>query len=753
MVIRIPENFSKNAASLKNNQLKQAKLDYEVNRDYNFVASKISETGMREIKSKVSAEVTKAYVKSMYASLDELTDGLGKAKKGADKLSKGSGKEYHGLKELKSHFKDLAEAEGELQGGSAKLASGASELTSGLQTAAKGSGELYSQTNANSGDIAKLAAGASALAGGTEKLTQNSGQLINGSKLLSSESGKLLDNENGIPALAAGSKQLQSGIDNLESQVKNAQKENPQQLVDGLKKLTQGIEEMKKQTNSSQTASSLTQIEKSIKDNLTSVVTEQAESNGTIVKTIQDDSSLTEEQKNSLLAKVKAAQTTELNRTEEQLTEVQSDLTKIQTQLQEQSSDQVAQLNGGFNSLLTALNGTKDQPGLNSGVSQLVSGQEKLANGVPLLKSGADQLAAGIGQLNAEAPGLVSGINSLSTGIGEYAGGVDQLGKGAESLKNGNEQLNKTWPTLVSGIQTLNNGQKQLASGASQLSGNMNQLTAGLSQLSDGTQQMSNGSGKLMSGAESLSKGNQTLGNNLGDAHSQLADTPTDNGHAKQFAEPVKMVDATHTRVATLGGGFAPYFISLGLFVGALFLTIVYDMGRPAGYPRSGWSIAISKFFVLTIMAVGQALLVDIVALKGLGLAVSSVPVFIFFTILVSMTFMAIIEFLAGSFDNVGRFIAVILLIFQLVTNGGAYAVQLIPSSIQPLSYILPMTYSVGGFRNIIAYGQGGMLIGNSLVLFGFMIVFLLLTIATYTLMFNRRHRVAADAEEHHAAG
>ncbi|UZM98954.1 hypothetical protein OL548_32895 [Lysinibacillus sp. MHQ-1] len=46
--------------------------------------------------------------------------------------------------------------------------------------------------------------------------------------------------------------------------------------------------------------------------------------------------------------------------------------------------------------------------------------------------------------------------------------------------------------------------------------------------------------------------------------------------------------------VPNYGTGFAPYFISLGLFVGALLISIVFPLVEPAIRPKK-WSILVHK--------------------------------------------------------------------------------------------------------------------------------------------------------------
>ena len=63
--------------------------------------------------------------------------------------------------------------------------------------------------------------------------------------------------------------------------------------------------------------------------------------------------------------------------------------------------------------------------------------------------------------------------------------------------------------------------------------------------------------------------------------------------------------------------------------------------------------------------------------LKSITCTGPNVPLFILFTILTSLSFMAIIQLLVTTLENPGRFVAVIILIFQLVTSAGTFPNEL----------------------------------------------------------------------------
>lgn len=710
MTVRIPASFSKHATTLADGTVKPAQMIYRLNADYNFIASRMADAGEKELKSRISAEITKTYAQSMYKQLDELTDGLKQASAGSTKLTKGAKKELTGLNQLKNGFESLASGTATLQSGTAQLASGAQQLNSGAGTLSTG---VQHYTGAVSG---QLVPGAAQLTNGLNQL--NSG--IQSQNLV----GQVNQLNNGMQAFATNIGQLQPKLSaSIDPETIGKQAVQAAKL--------QGLNQ-KSSTAASQLATTVTT---GIAQTINSSQTQQSVSEG-----IQQNQDLTAALEPLFIAMVEKeypgmndetakpyadelmakqlpvlADSIAKNATQAISTNIAAQSTMIAAQVQpslQQTTEQtISQTASGTASqiksgVVSGLNQKDPSTGLtlNAAAQQLAAGTSQLAggNGLPLLASSVNQAAQGANQLN-------SGLNQLNSNSAALAGGAKTLAQSTGKLANGADQL-------TTGASALASGQDKLASGANQLS----------------------------DGAEKIYQGNQTLGTNLSTAHGQLAKTPTDGAHAQQFATPVHASNQSHQSVDTFGSGFAPYFISLGLYVGALLLTIIFDLGRPSGQATSGWAIALSKFFITLLMSIGQSLLIDIIVLKGLGLHVSNPMLFVAYTILTSMSFMAIIEWLAGSFDNEGRFACIVILILQLVSSGGAYAIQLIPNWLQNVANFLPMTYSVNGFRAIIDGHQPALLSFNATVLWIFVLVAVGLSILTFTIRFN--HKLHQDS-------
>jgi putative membrane protein len=397
-----------------------------------------------------------------------------------------------------------------------------------------------------------------------------------------------------------------------------------------------------------------------------------------------------------------------------------------------------------------------------AGAKKLAAGLAASSQGAAELKAGADGLAAGLGQLAAANPtlaespefqGLLAASQRLAGGLEKSAAGQQQLAAGAESLEQGvgklaagSVQLKEGLNGAKSGAQTLEAGLGKLSSGASELSGGLSKLKSSTAALNDGSSKLKAGAGELSGGLLTLDDGAQELSTKLNDASTATSGLAFNDDKASMFAEPIQLQVEPVTTVSNYGTGFAPYFLSLGLYVGALLITIVYTIKEPAIRPANGWSWFWSKALTLVLIGALQALVADAALLFILKLEVQNVPLFILFSIATSITYMMIVQFFVTTMGNVGRFAAIILLILQLTTSAGTFPLELIPGWMQHITPWLPMTYTVAGLKDVISSGEISRMWSDMAWLEGFTGVFAFLTLAYFTFV-HRRTRPGAEPE------
>lgn len=387
-------------------------------------------------------------------------------------------------------------------------------------------------------------------------------------------------------------------------------------------------------------------------------------------------------------------------------------------------------------------------------ISQMPEGQERevLKQTLASLDSNTQLLAEKSALLSAGASNLENGMESLLAGQKELQGGLNRLEEGTNALVSGSTELSAGHTTFESGMELFQQKLTLASTGAQKISEGTNGLVSGVTELAEASKTivssaslLEEGSNKIVDGNNKLLDGSYELSTKLAEGADKASSVEATDKTFDMMAHPVEVVEKKVNEVSNYGTGFAPYFLSLGLFVGALLLSIVFPLKEPASIPKSGMNWFISKFSIIGVVGVLQGIVAATVLLLGLGLQVENTLYFYLFTIVTSITFVALIQLLVTTLGDPGRFVAIIVLILQLTTSAGTFPLELIPSALQPFNSLLPMTYSVQGFKAVISSGDYSFMWHNAYILLAFAVVCAVGTILYFSKMHKRQFRVMAE--------
>ncbi|PFJ04881.1 phage infection protein [Bacillus cereus] len=746
------------------------------------------------------------HVLNSNAGIGKLQDGSGKvtdglhalnSNAGIGKLVDGSGKVTDGLNTLNSKTGEMQTGIGKLVDGSGKVTGGLNTLNSKTGEMQKGIGELHDGSEKVTDGLNKLVSKSGELKTGTTELSNGMEQIVGRQSELEKGSQEiqkgLQDLNSNVQNAAAGLEEMQSKVPSILNTV-NQKIDGAGENINQLNELTQSTAGDAK--NAAQEVANLQkQIEslpKEYQEQLQPFITSAVKSTATV------------QQK----ATGVASGTNKLNEEVKQLKgEINQTTNGLQNKLP--NPEGVKTLAGGIEKLTNAQNEFVSKfHGFGEGLDNAKIGADKLKDrsvqlidGVTQLQSGSGKVTVGLGQLSAEANQMAGGINQLADGSGQVtgglgtlseranqmAGGINQLADGSSQvtgglgtvsegvskladgsgkvtgglgtvsvvvtkLEDGSNQVTGGLGTLSVGANQMAGGVNQLADGSGQvttglgtLNGGLNKMSTGSTQLIDGVNKLTDGSGKVTDGLVKVNDGSGELAEKLGEGAEKTGEVKGTDKTYDMFASPVKVKVEKMAEVPNYGTGFTPYFLSLGLFVGALLLSIVYPLRDTVGVPKSGFSWFISKFGVLLSVGIIQAIVADVILLFGLGVEVQSIPYFILFSIVTSLAFIALIQCLVTAFGDAGRFIAIITLIMQLTTSAGTFPLELIPKFLQPFNAWLPMTYSVSGFKAVVSSGDFNFMWQNIGILMIFIVVLSLGTIASLTWMHKRQFKNIAE--------
>ncbi|RAP75291.1 YhgE/Pip domain-containing protein [Paenibacillus montanisoli] len=407
---------------------------------------------------------------------------------------------------------------------------------------------------------------------------------------------------------------------------------------------------------------------------------------------------------------------------------------------------------------------------LGDGASQAAEAGAKLAAGLAAAEQGSAQLAGSAAQLAAALEAyaaaqpdaaqdpalqeLLGAARAVAAGAGELSGGSAQLSGGGAQLQQGQRQLQQGLAALHAQLGAAQQSGARLAAGAETAAAGAAKLADGAVAAGRGAAELAGGSGKLASGSAALANGTAELAGGtaelsgkLGDAAKQTGGITGTDALYDMFANPVHVEEEKLTDVPNYGTGFTPYFLSLGLFVGALLSTTVMQMRETGTKPASGWSWFVSKALLFAGVGIVQALIADAILLYGIGLEVNHLGAFVGLSVLASVTFMMMVQFLVTAFDQPGRFLGVMIMILQLTGSSGTYPSELVPSWLQKISAWLPMTYTIGAFREIVTGNELQTVGSKALHIAGFAIVFAALSLVVFLIL----HRKAKQEPAAHA--
>ncbi|MED3033565.1 YhgE/Pip domain-containing protein [Bacillus tropicus] len=721
----------------------------------------------------------------MQVGIGKLVDGSGKvtdglhvlnSNAGIGKLVDGSGKVTNGLNMLNSKTSEMQTGIGKLQDGSQKV-------TAGLNTLNGKTGEM--QTG-----IGKLQDGSKKVTNGLNTLVSQSGELKTGTIDLSNGMEQLVG---GQSQLEGASQKIEKGLEDLDRTVKNSaadlkemQSKGPSILntvnekINGAGANVNQLNEFTQSTagdakNAAQDVANLQkQIEslpKEYQEQLQPFITSAVKSTATVQQKAAGVAGGT----NKLNEEVKQLKS-EINQktgdlqnklpNTEKLDSLTNSIEKL-VGVQKVFIGDFQEFGKKLNEAKEGANKFKNESGqLIDAINQLADGSGKVTGGLDILSAGANQMAGGVNQLADGSSQVTGGLDTLSAGANQMAGGVNQLADGSSQvtgglgtlsvgvtkLADGSSQVTGGLGTLSVGANQMAGGVTQLADGSGQvttgigtLNGGLNKMSTGSTQLIDGVNKLADGSGKVTDGLVKVNDGSGELAEKLGEGAEKTGEVKGTDKTYDMFASPVKVKTEKMAEVPNYGTGFTPYFLSLGLFVGALLLSIVYPLRDTVGVPKSGFSWFISKFGVLLSVGIIQAVVADVILLFGLGVEVQSIPYFILFSIVTSLAFIALIQCLVTAFGDAGRFIAIITLIIQLTTSAGTFPLELIPKFLQPFNAWLPMTYSVSGLKAVVSSGDFNFMWQNIGILMIFIIVLSLGTIASLTWMHKRQFKNIAE--------
>lgn len=377
-----------------------------------------------------------------------------------------------------------------------------------------------------------------------------------------------------------------------------------------------------------------------------------------------------------------------------------------------------------------------------SGGTELLGGFTQLNDGSAAIATGTGaiaQLAAAnpdmtLAQLDAalhengtSLAALAAGSSTLHESVAAALPQVQQLAAGLPAAAQGASELAAGSAQTAAGAAQVNSAAAQLAAGAGELSGGAQQLVTGASALQSGAQRAAEGSTQLADGAKTLDEGAGTFAQKLSEGAEEapsFADGQSER-IAETIAKPVQLSEQTENAVQGFGEGFAPFFIALASFVGALITWLILRPlpRRPFASNVSGFRSVLAGFGPAALIGVGQVVIMMLVLVYAVGMQPVHWVGMAGFMLLVTLAFLALQQMFIALFGTAaGRVVSLVLLMLQLSSSGGTYPVETTPAFFQALHPFMPASYVVTGLRQLIGGGIDARFWGSLIVMLGVLI-------------------------------
>ncbi|MFO1446205.1 YhgE/Pip domain-containing protein [Bacillus sp. Bva_UNVM-123] len=215
------------------------------------------------------------------------------------------------------------------------------------------------------------------------------------------------------------------------------------------------------------------------------------------------------------------------------------------------------------------------------------------------------------------------------------------------------------------------------------------------------------------------------------------------------FAEPVTLIENKLFPIPNYGSAMSPFFTTLSLWVGALLLVslLTVEVHENTRSYKS-FEIYLGRFLIFLSLAILQSFFITIGDMFLLKTYVVDKLWFVLFAMLLSSIFMLIVYTLVSVFGNVGKALAIVLLVLQLAGSGGTFPIQVTPPFFHMIYPLLPFTYGISLMREAVGGILWDVISHDLLYLSGFVAATLLLGLTLKNIVNRSTEKLVRKAKE-----
>lgn len=490
--------------------------------------------------------------------------------------------------------------------------------------------------------------------------------LSQGQSLIGDGIGKLEEGQKGLDSTQASFQnfstnitnsmnQIQNSINTISSQISQAQLEQNAEtltndlkdIMDNAKALSDEIQSMQKQLQDTQK--------------------EQTEEN------VQDVLKQLEELKNKADG-LQQSGSLDMDSIKESIEQQKKDLEDKVNNLNDQNQDTVNKELDGIKDKVDEI-GQKAQDAVDKDTAKTVS--DGIKKGVQTVQSSLSTYADTVKQMNELYNNrVVPQVNTMISNLSDTLQNVESLLTNLSSTMDGMKDIFQGVDTTLGTLNTS----------MSQLQGVINKTSDKLTDVLD----------RLKGASESEQM----------DIIMQLLAGDPDT-YSEFFSQPVEVEDHYIYEIANYGSGVAPFYSTLAIWVGMTILVSLVKVhadkeGLVQVKPHELFFGRYLLFFLLSqiqtlVIVLGDLYLLKIQCLYPLEFWIASA--------VASFAFSMLIYALTIAFGDIGKALAVVVMVIQIAGSGGTYPIEALPSFFKAVYIFFPFPYAINAMRECI----GGM--------------------------------------------
>ena len=701
--IIIPQDFSENMVSVLKGDIHRPTIEYYINEKKNAIAPKITDKGVSAVQQEVNEsfleEVTQALVAGLNAFSDDWNgDGSSLGDRVLDRLREGD-RSLGRISDALDIFQSLTTSADHLnQGIQALLPAGDSTIDQG-QVAIGSLDDLISATHT----------AAKEMVDSIDVILDNTMETVD---LAGADAVDLLQRlENLEPDIEGTQEDLRtlgSQLTTLQSDLKDAAKRLDDledqdavgTIADGLRQLERMLDSIQSAVNkAAQQAGNVSGQLASIRNQLVAAgqqAQQLYQQLGDKIQEMQDNDenpmtvAILQQAQRAVGVVANALSSENLPNFGQTAAEMQKQLQSIANRIGDGSNaianlrDLVESMDGDFASFASSLRHMSDL--LDTAKSLLNHADNALEQGKDVPKGLADQMSNLITQIDTSVATARAAGKAAEPAMDAA---VDQAYKTLDSVSGLLTQFAGLLPQTQTVLDHMNSA---LASTAQALNSTKDLVEAAREDLQD-----------IIGDLEDLTASERIQ---------ELKDLlKSDASTVSEFmASPVQVETNSLYAVSNYGSAMAPFYSILACWVGGIVLVAILKVAVDEDdeiYGLKPFERYLGRYLLFLLLAVIQGVIICLGDLFFLGVQCTNMPLFILSGVVSSLVFSLIIYTLTVSFGDVGKAMAVILLVIQIAGSGGTFPIEVTPAFFQKVNPILPFTHAINAMREIVA-GQYG---------------------------------------------